>query len=126
MLQSYLKNIIFFYMDIKGYNLIDNDYLIKCPHCCGYIIINKKDLNCKIFRHHYKGFNEPHASKDICDKCLQRPPQAHDAALAVAAVDDQLGDHTVVIGRDRIAGVKPGIDAHVHAARRVVMADLAG
>jgi hypothetical protein len=57
-------------MDIKGYNLIDNDYLIKCPHCCGYIIINKKDLNCKIFRHHYKGFNEPHASKEICDKWL--------------------------------------------------------
>jgi hypothetical protein len=38
---------------------------------------------------------------------LQRALQAHDAAFAGAAVDDQLGDHGIVIGRDLVAGVEP-------------------
>jgi hypothetical protein len=29
----------------------------------------------------------------------QRAAQAHDAAFAGAAIDDQLGDHRIVIGR---------------------------
>lgn len=24
---------------------------IKCPHCQGYVIIKKNEINCRIFRH---------------------------------------------------------------------------
>src|SRR3546814_1366604 len=54
---------------------------------------------------------------------LQRTLQPHQAALARGAVDDQLGDHAVVIGRHPVAGVKPAIDADVHPARRVELRD---
>ena len=57
---------------------------------------------------------------------LERALEPHHAAFAVAAVDDQLGDHAVVIGRDRIAGVQPAIDPDMHPAGRVVIGDLAG
>ena len=60
------------------------------------------------------------------DHFLQRALQPHDAAFAGAARDDQLGDHRVIIRRDLVPGVKPGIDPHVHAAGRVIGADLAG
>ena len=52
------------------------------------------------------------------DEFLERAPQAADAALAGGAVDDQLGDHAIVIRRHAIAGVEAAIDAHVHAAGR--------
>ena len=51
---------------------------------------------------------------------LQRALQPHDAALSRAAIDDQLGDHRIVIRRDAIAGIDPAIDAHMHAACRVI------
>src|SRR5688500_9272504 len=45
---------------------------------------------------------------------LERAPQSHDAALAGATVNEQLGDHRIVIGRDAVAGVEPAIDPHMH------------
>ena len=51
------------------------DYVIvKCPHCSSDIIINKKDFNCKIFRHgifksNFKQIN-PHLNKIECDKLI--------------------------------------------------------
>ena len=44
----------------------------------------------------------------------------------VAAVDDELADQGVVVGRDRVALVDRAIDADADAAGRVVEADLAG
>ena len=49
--------------------------LVKCPHCSNLIIINKKDFNCKIFRHGvYKIDNkqiDPHLNKDECDRLFK-------------------------------------------------------
>ena len=46
--------------------------LVKCVHCEDLIIINKKDFNCKIFRHGvYKSNNEqidPQFCKEECDR----------------------------------------------------------
>ena len=48
------------------------DILIECVQCKSMIIINKKDFNCKIFRHGvYKKNNEqinPHLNKIECDR----------------------------------------------------------
>ena len=49
------------------------DYIIiECPHCKDHIIVNLKELNCKIFRHgtykdSYKQI-DPHLDKIMCDK----------------------------------------------------------
>ena len=49
--------------------------LVKCPHCEDLIIINKKDFNCKIFRHGaYKNNNkqiDPHLNKSECDRLFK-------------------------------------------------------
>ena len=49
--------------------------MIKCPHCNEYIIIYKKDFNCKIFRHGvYKNNNKqinPHLNKNECDRLFK-------------------------------------------------------
>src|SRR4030095_4191568 len=50
----------------------------------------------------------------------------HQAYAAGLAVDDQLADQRVIIGRDDVALVDGGIDAHAKAARRVILQDLAG
>ena len=46
--------------------------LVKCPQCSDLVIINKKDFNCKIFRHGvYKKDNkqiDPHLNKQECDR----------------------------------------------------------
>lgn len=51
-----------------------NDIVFDCPHCNGTIIVDKKEIACKIFRHAvYKETNqpiEPHASKQHCDNLL--------------------------------------------------------
>lgn len=46
----------------------------KCPHCGDIILVNKKDINCGIFRHGVlkdgmKQIN-PHASKEECNRLL--------------------------------------------------------
>ena len=51
------------------------DLILKCPSCNNIVIINKKDINCSIFRHGvFKNNNkqiDPHASKEICDKLVK-------------------------------------------------------
>ena len=46
-------------------------YVAICPHCDGVFIVEKFELNCKIFRHgSFKSSNEPippHSSKLLCD-----------------------------------------------------------
>src|SRR5262249_55421167 len=49
--------------------------------------------------------------------------QPHQALVARGAVDDQLGDHAVVMRRDRVSGIERGIDAHAEAARGVIAGD---
>jgi hypothetical protein len=48
-----------------------NYICVKCPHCFDFIIINKNEFNCKIFRHGiYKSNFEqinPHLEKKQCD-----------------------------------------------------------
>ncbi len=60
------------------------------------------------------------------DELLQSAPQPHDAAFAGGAVDDQLGDHAVVIRRHLVADIEAAIDPDVHSARRVEAFDGAG
>lgn len=55
--------------------LIDNFYNFKCPNCREQIIVLKKQLRCKIFRHaiyksSYKQVN-PHMSKEKCEKLIR-------------------------------------------------------
>ena len=44
--------------------------VLKCPHCYDYVLIYKKDFNCKIFRHAYYRSNykqiDPHMKKEKC------------------------------------------------------------
>ena len=59
---------------------MDQDYIFECPHCHNYIIVNRREFNCKIFRHgsmkeEDKSIGEqihPHASKDECDSLSQK------------------------------------------------------
>ena len=49
-------------------------YILKCPHCNDYVLIYKKEFNCKIFRHAYyrdsfKQIN-PHMKKEECVRLL--------------------------------------------------------
>lgn len=49
-----------------------NHLIVSCPHCNDYILIYKKELNCKIFRHgiylHNKKQIDPHLPKKECDR----------------------------------------------------------
>jgi len=48
---------------------INKIYVLKCPHCQDYLIINKNEINCCIFRHaiNKNGSNfNPHASISEC------------------------------------------------------------
>jgi len=50
------------------------DMFVSCPHCGGPVVVNEKDINCKIFRHAVhkntlKPIN-PHASKEVCDRLV--------------------------------------------------------
>ena len=49
--------------------------LVKCAQCSDLVIINKKDFNCKIFRHGvYKKDNkqiDPHLNKKECDRLFK-------------------------------------------------------
>jgi hypothetical protein len=52
-----------------------NDIIIRCPSCKNLVIINKKDINCSIFRHGVLKYNnkqiDPHSSKEKCDKLVK-------------------------------------------------------
>src|SRR6185503_203208 len=50
------------------------------------------------------------------DEFLERAPDSHQAFVARAAVDDQLGDEAVVIRRHGVALVDRTVDAHAEAA----------
>ncbi len=50
--------------------------IIKCPHCKDEIYIDKKDLNCRIFRHgvYKKTLKQinPHLKKKLCDDLFNK------------------------------------------------------
>lgn len=51
-------------------------YIFNCPNCKEEIIVNKTELNCKIFRHaiyknNYEQVN-PHLSKESCDMLIKQ------------------------------------------------------
>ena len=56
----------------------------------------------------------------------QRPAQAGEREVAVAAVHDQLADQAVVVGRDGVAVEDRAVHPHAEAAGGVVGADAAG
>ena len=55
---------------------MEPDIIITCPHCTQMIIINKKEINCFIFRHGIlKSTNkqmDPHAKKELCDESVDK------------------------------------------------------
>src|SRR5690606_4305541 len=59
------------------------------------------------------------------DRLAKAALQTGQRFLAVAAVNDQLADQAVVIGRDRIAGVDGAIQTHAQAAWGVELGDRA-
>ena len=52
-----------------------DNILVKCAQCEGLVIINKKDINCKIFRHGILKSNgeqiDPHLDKEECDRLFK-------------------------------------------------------
>lgn len=50
-------------------------YLFECPHCCGLAQVNKKDINCTVFRHGVFKSNmqpiPPHSTKAECKRLLE-------------------------------------------------------
>ena len=54
----------------------DNDfYIFECPNCDEEIIVNKTELNCRIFRHaiykhNYEQVN-PHLPKESCETLIK-------------------------------------------------------
>ena len=50
--------------------------IVQCPHCLQYLIVAKKEVNCKIFRHAVFKTNfkqiDPHSKKEICDTLAQK------------------------------------------------------
>ena len=59
------------------------------------------------------------------DHFLKRPAGAHQGFVAGLAMDDQLGDQAVVIGRHLVAGIKRRIDTDAEATGGVEIGDLA-
>ena len=56
-------------------NLVEDFFFFNCPNCNEEIIVNKNELNCKIFRHaifkdSYKQI-DPHLQKIYCDKLVE-------------------------------------------------------
>ena len=59
-------------MTIESNNCGKEEYIIiSCPHCHNIIYIDKKEFNCKIFRHgvYKKTLKQidPHSPKNMCD-----------------------------------------------------------
>lgn len=50
-------------------------YVFECPHCNLMLYVQKKDVNCAIFRHGYniktKEQIPPHSSKEKCEEYLK-------------------------------------------------------
>ena len=51
-------------------------YIFGCPNCKDEIMVNKNELNCRIFRHaiykhNYEQVN-PHLPKELCDDLVER------------------------------------------------------
>lgn len=50
--------------------------ILKCPHCHDYVLIYKKEFNCKIFRHAYYRDSykqiDPHMKKEECIRLLEQ------------------------------------------------------
>ena len=53
---------------------MESFYVFTCPHCQGSIIVERNELNCRIFRHGvYKQTGQPippHAPKEECDRLV--------------------------------------------------------
>ena len=53
----------------------ENIIIINCPSCNATILIDKSEINCKIFRHGVMKESgkqiDPHLSKDNCDKLVK-------------------------------------------------------
>ena len=51
------------------------DLILKCPHCNSIIIVNRKDINCAIFRHAILKESgkqiDPHSNKEVCDELVK-------------------------------------------------------
>lgn len=54
----------------------DTFFFFSCPHCEGPILVQKNEVNCKIFRHAiFKATNEqvnPHLAKEKCDELFKK------------------------------------------------------
>lgn len=52
------------------------DIVLECPHCQIFFIVDKKDLNCMIFRHAVFKKNmepiNPHSPKKVCDDLVNK------------------------------------------------------
>ena len=51
---------------------MEDAIIVSCPHCKDYILILKKEINCRIFRHGVSKVSgkqmDPHLGKKRCDR----------------------------------------------------------
>mmetsp|Transcript_3165 Transcript_3165/g.5450 ORF Transcript_3165/g.5450 Transcript_3165/m.5450 type:complete len:258 (-) Transcript_3165:95-868(-) len=62
----------------------------------------------------------------VDNQLAERPVQTRQRFGTITAVNDQLGDQRIVIGRDAVAIIKRAIHPHAEPAGRVVLGDRAG
>ena len=80
--------------------LEEDFYFFSCPNCDNEIIVNKNELNCRIFRHavykdNYKQV-EPHLSKYFCDKLIEED-KVIGCCKPIEIIDDNKGNLIAII-----------------------------
>ena len=85
------------------------------------------DLAARHLRMRQQRLEESEIGRDAGNlESAQRIDQAAERLRAIGAPGDQLRQQRIVVGRDRIAGAKAGIDANALARRLAPLADGAG
>jgi predicted RNA-binding Zn-ribbon protein involved in translation (DUF1610 family) len=52
-----------------------NSYIFACPHCGGFILVAKEEINCQIFRHGQYRTGQavhPHAPRALCEHLVAK------------------------------------------------------
>lgn len=56
--------------------LDDGTFMFQCPHCNGTVLVKRRDVRCRIFRHATFKHNarpiSPHAPQAMCEKYVRQ------------------------------------------------------
>src|SRR3990172_7211090 len=85
----------------------------------GYVALLKVRLGEDLFVHGNSGLHS------LDDELIERPLHSPDGVIPRVRVDDQFGDHGIIIGRDDVLGVRGRVNAHAGPTRRIKRRDRA-